>query len=801
MIRNYIKTAFRSLWRSKATATINISGLTLGIASSLILFLMLKHTISFDNYHSKRDRIYRVTSQSKGTKGLDYGAGVPTVLPDAFKNDFPEAEEVVFTSYRGGDLITIPQKDGDVKRFSGENGVVFTQSNFFKVFDRKIVIGSAEKGLDDPNEAIISKKSALHFFGKEDVVGETLIHENIEYKITAVMEDYPSNTDFPFHLMLSYSTIKAEHEKEGWSSIWSDEQCYFLLKEGENIASIEARIPAFYNKYHEENKDEATYNMQPLSTLHSDDRYNNYTYNTTPKSVMVTMGVIALFLVVTACINFINLTTAEAIKRSKEVGVRKSLGSSRGQLILQFLGETSLVTIISVLLALGVAQTALGWLNPFLEQSLTLGLGSDYSVWIFLMTIIVVVSTLSGLYPSFVVSAFNPVLALKNLVSNKNSSGYALRRSLVVLQFFISQFFIIGTIVMIQQMDYFQKKNLGFDKDAILTVPIPVNEKPLKGNDGVSSMRTLKNEMLTIPGVEKASLSNTPPSSGSVSSTGFKIEGNEEDYGTQVKYVDGDYIDLFKLKLVSGKNIADLDTITGYLVNEKLAHTVGFKTNDEIVGKVLSMNGRSYPVVGVIEDFHTVSLHSEISPVILTNRVRGYQNLSLKLKTQDMQAAIAQIQQKWEKAYPEFIFSYEFLDENIKSFYDGTRKMSTLISIFTSLAIFIGCLGLFGLATFMANQKTKEIGVRKVLGATVESIVFLFSKEFIKLIVIGFALAAPAAWFIMTKYLEQFAYKIDIGPTIFLAGVGITFCIAILTVGYRSFKAATVNPAKSLRSE
>jgi putative ABC transport system permease protein len=801
MLKNYFKTAFRSLWREKGSSLINISGLTLGITSSIVLFLIITHYASYDNFHSKREYVYRVVHQSKGNNGMGYGAGVPAVLPEAFRNDFPEVEEVVFISYRSGSLITVPQPGGaEPKRYNEDNGVAFTQPSFFKTFDREILTGSFEKGLDDPNEAIISRKSALRYFGREDAVGESVIYDKIEYRITAVMDDYPANTDFPFNLLLSYATVKKTLDENGWNSVWSDEQCYFLLKKNEEVSRIQARIPDFIKKYYgDRNDDQLLYFMQPLSDLHFDDRFSNYSYNTTPRSVLFSLGVIALFLVLTACINFINLTTAEAIKRSKEVGIRKSLGSSRKQLVLQFLGETSLVSLIAIVLSLVGTQMALLFLNPFLDLSLKIT--ADPILWSFIAFIFIFVSVLSGLYPSFVVSAYNPVLALKNLVGNKSSSGYALRRSLVVMQFFISQFFIIGTIVLIRQIDFFEKTDLGFVKDAIVTVPIPVEETPAAESKSDSKMRALKNEILTVSGVEKASLNNTPPSSGSVSGTGFTIDGKEETFGTQVKQIDGDYVDLFKLKITEGQNIADQDTATGFLVNEKLVSTAGFKSNEEILGKQLKMWGKRLPVVGVIKNFHTVSLSQAMEPVVMLNRVRGYERLSIKINTSDMQKTVKEVQKKWEATYPDFIFSYEFLDEDIRGFYESERKMSSMLTIFSSLAIFIGCLGLFGLAAFMANQKTKEIGVRKVLGASVQSIVFLFSKEFVKLIIIGFLLAAPAAWYIMNEYLSQFAYKITIGPVIFVISLGVTFLIAMFTVGFKSFRAATVNPAQSLRSE
>jgi predicted permease len=802
MIRNYLKTALRNLWREKSSAAINLCGLTLGITSSLVLFLLVKHSMSFDTFHSRFSRIYRVVTQSDGNNGNEYTSGIPAVLPEAFKNDFPEAEEVTFTSYRASSLITIPQSAGESKKFDEERGVVFAQPNFFRIFDRKILIGDAAKGLDEPNEVILSESAAVKYFGRTDAIGEVIKFDNREYRVTAIMENYPANSDFPFDVMLSHITIKKESDEQGWNSIWSDEHCYVLLAEDARPEDVEARMPAFVTKHlGEENPDHQTFLLQSLSEIHFDERFGNYRYNTIPRTMLVALSVIALFLVLTACINFINLSTAEAIKRSKEVGIRKTLGGTRGQLVGQFLGETTLLTVIAMVLSLGLGQLALSFLNPFIEQTLALNLASDIHLWIFLVSVTLSVSLLSGLYPAFVVSGYNPALALKNLISNKNSSGYALRRALVVTQFFISQFFIIGTIVLIRQMNFIQQKDLGFSQEAIVSFPIPEHETPGGGTDGVSKMHTLKNEISALAGVEHVSLNSAPPASGRVSGTGFMFEGRTEPVGTQVKQVDGDYLSVFGLKLIAGENIADQDTATGYLVNEKLTQLLGFESPEQIIGKPLDMWGKTLPVVGVLHDFNTVSLASPVEPVVLLNRVRGYENLSVKISPANMQSTISQIQKKWEAAYPDFIFSYEFMDEQVRGFYDGQRRMSVLLTIFTSMAISIGCLGLFGLAAFMASQKTKEIGVRKVLGASVESIIFRFSREFLILIGIGFLVAAPLGWFVMNQYLEQFAYRINIGPVVFLTGIGITILIAMVTVGYKSFKAATLNPVDSLRYE
>jgi putative ABC transport system permease protein len=802
MLRNYFKSALRILLREKVNTFINLAGLSLGITGSLILFLIVKNGSSYDKFHSNADRIYRVVSKSQGNNGDSFTQGVPAIMPEAFKNDFSEAEAVAITSYVRGGLVSIPQADGTMKKYEEEKGLVYTEPSFFKIFDRKLIIGSTDKALDEPNEAIISKKLALKYFGKQDAIGEILKYDNREYKISAVMEDYPSNTDFPFELMFSYITIKKSMDEHGWGSVSDVDNCYFLLKQNESVAKIEKQLPAFAKKYFgdgKDNPDEKTFLVQSLSEIHTDTRFGNYNKKM-PKQAQLAFSIIAVFLLLTACINFINLTTAEAIKRTKEVGIRKALGSTRGQLVMKFIGETFLVTIISIVISLGLTQVCLGFINPFMEVDIALNLNSDFSLWIFLGALALTVSVLSGLYPAFAVSKFKPALAMKNQIGSRNSSGYNLRKGLVVTQFFISQLFIIGTIVLVKQMNFMEKQDIGFVKEAIITVPIPVGEKP-GAKQSVSKMRTLKNEILQLQGVEQASLNNAPPSSNGVLGTGFSFVGKDEELNTQVKQVDGDYIDLFKINLLAGEKLNDNDTMTSFIVNEKLVKLAGFNSNEEIIGQEISFWDKRITVKGVVKDFNTQSLSKPVEPVVLFNDLGAYRSLSIKLTPPDMQNTIKAVQAKWEAAYPEYIFSYSFMDEQIKNLYRGEQKTFIMISIFSSVAIFIGCLGLFGLVTFTANQKTKEVGVRKVLGASVESIMLLFSKEFFKLIMMGFALSAPLGGFIMHKILEQYAYKITLGPAIFLSGLAITIVIAILTVGYRSFTAATANPVNSLRSE
>jgi len=804
MFKNYLKTAFRNLVRQRSSAFFNIGGLTQAISSSIVLFMFVIYVISYDTFHINYNRIYRVVTQSEGNEDKFYTPGVPTPLPVAFRSEFPEAEKVVFTHYMDDGVVSIPQRSGDPVKFYEQHGIVYTEPSFFDIFTRPTLVGDARQGLNEPNEAVISRSLARKYFNKVDAVGEVLTYDNIHYKVSAVVEDFTSNTDLPFSLFLSFETVRKKTEENGWGGISSNDQCYFLLKKGESISSIESRMAKFSDKYlGDDNYDKELFIVQPLRELHFDERYGTYSEQHMTHANITAIIIVGLFLIITGCINFVNLSTAEAIKRSKEVGIRKTLGSSRVQLIAQFLGEAALITLVAILLATGVAQLAIGYLNMFMGIDLTLDLLHNIPLIMFLVILFVTVSLLSGIYPAFVISGYRPVLAMKN-DSSKSSFGYFMRKGLVVFQFSISQLLIIGTIIIIMQTNFFRSQELGFRKDAIVTIPIPEREVAQHDSVGRTSvMRTLKNEIARMAGVEATSLCNNAPSSGHVSGTGFILEGerDEQRKDTQVKTADGDYVDLFALKIISGKGLVDLDTATEYVVNKKFARVAGFADPTAIVGKRVKIWGKVYPVVGVVEDFHTTSLHNAIEPTVLMNRLSHYRTLAVRINPNNFQRTIKGIQKQWEAAYPKYIFSYEFLDEEIRKFYENDARMSVLLTVFTSIAILIGCIGLFGLATFMANQKTKEIGVRKVLGASVESIVLMFSREFVILIFIGFAIAAPIAWYIMNQYLNDFAYKIHVGPGTFLFGFLLTMVIAVVTVGYRSFKAAASDPVKSLRSE
>ncbi len=798
MLRNYWKTAIRTLWKHKSFTFINVLGLSLGITCSLLLFLLIRYLLSFDTFHTNRDNIYRIVRETVRQGNTDHTPGVPIPLPDAFRTDFPEVEKVIFTSYFRQGLITIDQ-GGESRNITENEGLAYVEPTFLEVFDRTILAGDPLSALNQPNQAVISQSLVQKYFGNdsqpEEVVGRSItLNKETELLITAVMEDHPKNTDFPFTLIISYATVKDDMlENGGWNSVSSDDQCYLLLAEAQSHASVEAQLPTFLEKYEEsDDGEQVTLSLQSLRDLHYDTRYSGYSFQNIPRDVILGLGLIALFLMVIACINFINLTTAVSVKRSKEVGIRKTLGGTRNQLIRQFLGETAIITVFSTLLALGLAELTLLKVNPALELELNINLLTDAVLIVALLLTVIGVSLLSGLYPALVLSRFIPTEALKNKLARQATRGITLRKGLVVFQFVIAQAFIVGTLVMVSQMQYISEIDLGFTKDAILTVELPEDDKEAK--------KTLRNELLNISGVEKVSLSFSSPTSNSVSVTSFTIEDNPDIYYTQVKNVDQHYIDIYGLKLLAGTGLSDVDTVSRLVVNEAFLRMTGVATPEEAVGKQIEIWGKEIPIVGVMKDFHTESLSNPIEATVLIDG-SFYRQADIMVNMASMPQTLPDIEERWSAFYPEYAFDYQFLDEAIAESYRSVRALSIILSIASAIVIFIGCLGLYGLITFMAEQKTKEVGVRKVLGASIASIIRLFSAEFIKLVVIAFVIAAPIAYFTMDGWLQNFEYKIDLSVSIFLAGIGVTLIIALLSVSYRSIKAALANPVDSLRNE
>ena len=531
--------------------------------------------------------------------------------------------------------------------------------------------------------------------------------------------------------------------------------------------------------------------------MHFDPRFSTYTYQGVSWETIQMLGAVAVFLIIIACINFVNLATATATQRAKEVGVRKVLGSTHQQLIGQFLSETTVITILSVLIALGGVELLLLKLNPLLNTSLSLQLFQNPELLLFIVGLVVVISLLSGWYPASVLTRFKPTHTFRNVLQGQQTRGITLRKGLVVLQFVIAQIFIIGTLVLFRQMQYVQQANLGFRSEAALTMQLP--------QSSLDQKRNLQHQLEQIAAVEQVSLAYANPASGWISATGYKLEGEDESQVAHLKAADTHYLDIFQIPVIAGTGLTtdtdtDTDTLTQVLVNEKLATSHGL-TAQEMVGKTIKLWEQEIPIVGVVKDFHTQSFRDAIVPTIILNDPRGYEAIIARVSPQNLAETLESIEQQWKVAYPEYAFDYQFADDEIAEFYESERRLSRLLGGASLVVVFIGCLGLYGLVTFMAERKTKEVGVRKVLGASVANIVGLFSIEFIKLIGIAFIVAAPLTYLIMNGWLQNFEYKIDVGVGLFLVGIAATLVIALLTVSYRSVKAALANPVDSLKNE
>jgi putative ABC transport system permease protein len=802
MLKNYFKVTFRSLTKNLSHTTINVLGLTLGIAGATLIYVIATYQMSFDNYHQNGDRVFRVVTQSKGSTGYSETTGVPVPLTEAVVNYFPEVERGTFVSFGNSGLVTI-DRDGKPEFFPESAGVVFLDSNFYKIFDRAWLIGDRQSAFREANTVVLSERFAKKYFSSTDVINKTVrFNDKYDLRITGVMEDFPINTQFPFDFMVSYETVRAEKIKENddpWSSIWSDEQCYVLLHAEAKAENVDTKFPEFVDKHYPQtgnfpnNSKNRFHWLQPLSELHFDTRFGNYSNSATSKTQLMAIGAIGLFLLITAAINFINLTTALAINRSKEVGVRKVMGSSRFQLIHQFLGETFMITLIALVLSVGLAEIILSQaINPFMELQLSLNFPNNLSLIGFLLATLVGVSFLSGFYPSLIISGFSPVHALKNSVTSKSLGGFALRKVLVVFQFVITQLLIICTIVVLWQTQYMKKFDMGFSREAIAIVNLPTSD--------ANKIKALTNDLESHSSIKLVSVSAFAPASGATMGSGLNFVGSSEEYGIQMKMVDPNYLDLYKIKLLSGKNIIIEDTARRILVNEAFVKHVGMD-NQTILGREVLLFGKKRTIDGVVSDFHTNSLEQQIEPVILFYNPGNFNLLGFQIALKDWEEVKKYAEAKWKAQYPEYTIDLRFIDDDIANFYRGEQRMSTMVMAFCGVAIFIGCIGLYGLVMFMSKMKTKEVGIRKTLGASVLSIVNMFSWEFAKLVFIAFVFASPLAWWVMNQWLANYSFHIDLGWQVFALGFITTVIIALATVAHRSIKSALTNPVDSLKME
>lgn len=817
MFKNYITIALRTLWKNKLFTSINILGLAIGISASLVIYLLVNYHFTFDQFEKDGDRIYRVVSNFSFSGEVYRNSGVRSPLGAAMQKELTGLDAVVpFRTWDGDTKVTVPAaatKEPGV--FKKQNEIIFADKRYFDLISYQWIAGSVNTALSQPYATVLTETTAKLYFptlSAADIIGkEIYFNDTVRATITGVVKDIPYHTDFTFKTFISRATLESTSMKpndwDTWDNTNGASQLFVKVSPGTSIAKLEADINKLVNKYDKkEPGDNSTseIKLQPLSDLHFNGDYGGYTNPLASKPTLYSLLAVAAILLLLGCINFINLTTAHAAQRAKEIGIRKTMGSSRSQLIIQFLSETFLLTSAATVLSVLLTPLILEAFSGFLPGALHFNEMAKPAIALFLVALVIVVTIISGFYPAMILSGYKPVMVLKNQAySNTSKTRNAwLRKSLTISQFVIAQAFIMGVMLVSKQISFSLSKDMGFKKDAI--VYLQTNYY-----DTVRSNKfALMDKLRTIPEIAMVSLSASPPSSGNTWSSTMKYKDGKKEIETDVqqKYADSNYIKLYQIKLLAGNNISASDTVTSFIINETYAHILGFQKPEQAIGKSLEWSDKQYPITGVIADFNQHSLREPVKPLVIGSWQNTERTINIALQPQNesgttWKSGIAKVEKAWKEIYPSEDFEYEFYDESIAKYYDAEQKTSSLLMWATGLAVFISCLGLLGLVIYTTTQRTKEIGIRKVLGATVAQIVTMISKDFILLVLAAFVIAAPLAWIGMKKWLDNFAYRTEISWWIFLSGGMVMIVIALITLSFQTIRAAIMNPVKSLRTE
>jgi putative ABC transport system permease protein len=805
MLRNYFKIAWRNLLRQKGYAGINILGLAIGIAACLLILQYVSFELSFEDFHANKDRIYRVHQDryDKGKLSTQWAAGAYGV-GNGFKDAIPEIEDYVKV-VRQGDLLT----EINNQPVKIENAFFGSQS-FFKIFTYPLISGDANTALKEPFTTALSEKTAKTIFGTANVVGKTIqFNRGRNYTITAVYKDPPVNTQLRPDILLSYASfIQLQGPNNNPETAWAWDGCltYLLLQKGTDPKKVEAKFPAVVDKNVGELMKRfnasVTYYLQPLTDIHL---YSNYIgepgINGDGKTVYLLLG-IAFFIVIIAWVNYINLATARAINRAREVGIRKAIGSRRKQLVTQFLTESALLNAFALILGLIIVLVSIPGFNALSGQQLSFSLFARPDFWLSLCGLFIIGVFFSGLYPALVLSGFRPIEVLKGKMT-ATTGGSLLRKSLVVFQFAASLFLLIGTLAVYQQIQYMRKQSLGLDINQTLVV-----HPPIVGVDStyMQKLTAFKQELARESNIRNVTVSTSIPGEPvGWNAGGIKLVGADET--TQQQYrvigVDYDYVKMYGLKIIAGRAFSkEFGTdARSVIYNREATELLGFTDPAEAVGKKIDFWGEQYTISGVVENFHQQSLHEAFEPLILRLMPEASGYLSVKTSTTQSSVTIAAIKKQWNKFFPGNTFDYFFLDDHFDQQYKADQRFGQTFGLFTTLAILVACMGLFGLASFTTLQRTKEIGIRKVLGASVPGILKLLYKEFAMLIIVAFVVAAPVAWIAISKWLEGYAFRSGIHWTYFALPFIVIIVIALVTVSFQSIKAAVANPVKTLRTE
>jgi len=817
MLINYWRIAWRSITRNKLYTGINVLGLAMGICGCLVIFLITRYEFSFDTFHPEKDRIYRIVGELRKSSGEKIFLNSP--IPEAanIRTSIPGWDMAAgYHSY--GANTTIPQGDGPAKKFDGRikgsrNGAsIFTGPEYFSVFHYEWLYGNAAV-LNEPFKVVLSEKRARLYFGNgplDQMIGKEVIYEDsLHVRVEGIVKDWQQNTDFGYTDFISIGTatnsfLKGQIATDDWRSLRPHRsQAFVKLARDATAAKINESLAAFVKENIQLNDPGMKLSLwlQPLGDIHfatefhrgddGDDFRKPYL-----PTLYALMG-LALFILVIAAVNFINLSTAQSIRRAKEVGIRKVMGSKKSNLVFQFLLETLLLTLAAVTLSILLVRPVLAAFNGFIPDGISFHL-LNLPTLLFLLLVTLVTTLLAGFYPARLLSSYLPVLSLKGEAGRTSGRNWNMRKSLIVFQFTISLLFIIGAIVIGDQIRFMRSADKGFTTDAILTI----NKWRDKGQ-----LRLLAENVRQLAGVESAILQGNAPMGFAHGGETLKYKGDKEiEMDMSVEAGDDAFIPFYQMKLIAGRNLLPGDTLKELVINATATRAMGFSSPEQAIGKFLYQQDKPYPIVGVVADFHENSFHQAITPMVIENDPAREKSMAVKLattgkQTADAKAILLQIEQQWKKIYPEEPFNYSFLNESITWLYDQETRTAWLMNTAMIITIFISCMGLFGLALFSAERRTKEIGIRKVLGASVTSITALLSKDFVRLILVSIMIASPIAWYGMDQWLQDFAYRIHIGPWVFiLAGFG-AILLALLTVSFQAIRAAIANPVKTLRTE
>ncbi len=795
MLKNYFTIALRNLRKHKSFSAINIAGLTLGISCALVIFMIVSIELSFDTFHSQADQIYRVISGSTPGDPNSYGTGTPHGLAPILEQDFPEVEKV-------GVIYHLDTKKTQIEvnqNLVNAPHTYFVTPSFFEMFDFAWRVGSPQQSLSQPGQVVISQALANQYFSGDAMGQHIRLNNEFDLIVSGILQDMPENTDFPIQIAVSHATFAASEQfQEAYSvSHGSAYHTYLLLNDKASPAALETKFPAMVEKYLGKETAEKflAHTLQPLRDVHFNEAFSggNFSNRAISKESLWSLSLIGGFILIMASINFVNLATAQTIRRSKEVGIRKVMGSTRRQLFLQFIGETFTLTFIATLLSLALVSLLLPPLKSLLDIPLDENLFAHPYLLLWLGTLCGVISLLAGCYPAIVLSGFKPVLVIKNALNHRPSGGLLLRKGLITFQFVITQVLIIATLVVVSQNHYFRTQSLGYNQEAVLTVDVPKSD-PQK-------IQTLSNSLAQYPEIQAVSFSMNAPSATSNKWWNFFRHASDPQEGklVEIKPVDEQYLTLYDIPLLAGDSLHQGDS--SILVNEAFLKEIGMTDPQEALQEVVIIGGQDVTIKGIVRDFHTLSLHEKINPLMLVYMEDKFQLASVRLRMAEAQQAIAIVEQQWKEAFPQYYFSYRFLDDDLASWYEKERTTSRLLSLFAGITIFISCLGLYGLISFITAQKTKEVGIRKVLGATVSHVVYLFTKDFVILMAIAILIAAPVGYYFMQQWLADFTYKIDISWWMFAVAALVGIVIALLTVSFQSIRAALANPVDSLRNE